>query len=61
MEKDFNISETVERLRAGKKVKCRKCGKGYYVTNPDFITSSNNFWCDKCNDLLHIIPSVIVE
>lgn len=55
-----NIAELVERLRTGEKIKCLKCGKGYYVTNPKFISTSNNFWCDKCNDILHTISDITV-
>ena len=61
MEKDFSVSELINRLRTGEKIKCLKCGKGHYITNNDFLKTSHSFWCDKCNDSLHVTSSVIVE
>lgn len=54
VEKGFNISDLIERLRAGEEIKCLKCKKGIYVTKKEFISTSHSFWCDKCGDLLHV-------
>lgn len=61
MERNFSASEMIERLRTGEKIKCTKCGKGHYTTNKKYIETSHSFWCDNCNDLLHVTSSVTVE
>lgn len=58
---DFSVSDLVERLRTGEIIKCMKCGKGHYVTNLEHMSKSHNFWCNECDDTLHVLSGVTVE
>ena len=57
-----NISNIVDKLRSGEVVRCLKCNEGKYITNPKYLKTSHCYWCDKCDDTIHITPAdVIVE
>lgn len=57
VEKDFNISDIIERLRTGEKIECFECKKGVYVTKQEYSKISHSFWCNKCGNLLHVTSS----
>lgn len=59
MVKDFSVSDVIHELNKGKKIKCFKCNKGWYITKEGCIGKSHSFWCSECNDLLHVTPSDI--
>lgn len=61
MEGDFSVAELIEKLRTGATVTCLKCGKGHYITNAEYIKTSHSFWCDRCNDILHVTSPITVE
>ena len=61
MEKDFSVAELIEKLRTGESVKCLKCGKGHYITSAEHIKTSHSFWCNNCNDILHVTSAITVE
>lgn len=57
---DINFDDIINRLHAGKDVKCAKCGKGFYRTSwQGDISEANCFNCDKCGSMVHINPGTI--
>lgn len=61
-----NMSESLKdlsRVREGKKVKCNKCGEGYYQPIPEGAPADKcyTFVCPKCGDMVIFTPNVTVE
>ena len=46
----------IKMLRAGEKIKCPKCGKGYIVSKDAIIATANTFECNnpECNLKINI-------
>ena len=52
---------TAERLRNGEKVICAKCKKGYYVTDAKDISTSYEFYCNRCNSMVNTDRVIDIE
>ncbi len=63
MEKEYDVYDIIVQLRKGEKILCKKCNKGYYVTNvdPKYLSMCKEFNCDHCGSHIKIIPNVIVD
>ena len=52
-------------VRKGKKVKCYRCGRGYYkpisINKEAPIEKCYTFVCPDCGDLLMYTPNITVE
>ena len=53
----------LERLRSGEKVRCEKCGKGFFVPYATTVDKATYFDCSnpKCDNYVHCDPQIDIE
>ena len=56
-----NLTSLSDRLWAGEKVKCEKCGKACYEPLNPNATVNHSYVCPICGDAVHIEANVVVE
>ena len=61
MNKNFK-DDVRYRMSQWKKVICKRCGKGYYITDEKDIINAKYIYCNKCDSWIEFLPAnLIVE